>query len=135
MTQVGGESQTSQVGDERLTIPCSTTFDFPGWRVDRQIGLCWGLIVRSMGFAKGFSGSLRALKAGEVTQYTEVLEQARGSALNRLIEHAQALGANAIAGVRFDSSEIGNSMSEILAYGTAVVLVADDRGSQSPSSQ
>src|ERR1700739_3242559 len=123
----------SQIGDERLTIPCSTTFDFPGWRIDRQIGLCWGLIVRSIGFAKGLSGSLRSLKAGEVTQYTEVLEQARGHALNRLIEHAQALGANAIAGVRFDSSEIGNNMSEILAYGTAAVVVAGDGGSQSPS--
>ena len=123
----------SQVEEQRLTIPCSTTFDFPGWRVDRQIGLCWGLIVRSIGFAKGFTGSLRALKAGEVSQYTEVLEQARSHALNRLIEHAQALGANAIAGVRFDSSDIGNNMTEILAYGTAVVLIADNGGSQSPS--
>jgi uncharacterized protein YbjQ (UPF0145 family) len=123
----------SQVEEQRLTIPCSTTFDFPGWRVDRQIGLCWGLIVRSIGFAKGFTGSLRALKAGEVSQYTEVLEQARSHALNRLIEHAEALGANAIAGVRFDSSDIGNNMTEILAYGTAVVLTADNGGSQSPS--
>ncbi len=111
-----------QIEDERLPMPCSTTFEFPGWRVERQIGLCWGLVVRSVGFVKGFSGSLRALKAGEVHQYTEVLEQARRHALDRLIEHAQAMGANAIAGVRFDSSEIGNNMSEILAYGTAVVV-------------
>ena len=58
----------------------------------------------------------------EVDEYTDVLEQARRHALDRLIEHAQAMGANAIAGVRFDSTEIGNNMSEILAYGTAVTI-------------
>jgi uncharacterized protein YbjQ (UPF0145 family) len=57
-----------------------------------------------------------------VTQYTAVLEEARRHALDRLIEHARAMGANGIAGVRFDSSEIGNNMSEILAYGTGVLL-------------
>jgi uncharacterized protein YbjQ (UPF0145 family) len=110
--------------NEVLPIPCSTTFDLPGYRIERQIGLCWGVVVRSVGFAKGFTGSLRALKAGEVSQYTAVLEDARRHALDRLIQHAQALGANAIAGVRFDSSEIGQNMSEILAYGTAVVVAA-----------
>jgi uncharacterized protein YbjQ (UPF0145 family) len=113
----------SQMVDERLPLPCSTTFDFPGWRIERHVGLCWGLLVRSIGFAKGFTGQLRALKSGEVTEYTAVLEQARRHALDRLIEHARALGGNAVAGVRFDSSEIGNNMSEILAYGTAVVVV------------
>jgi uncharacterized protein YbjQ (UPF0145 family) len=110
--------------NEWLPMPCSTTFDFPGWQVQRQLGLCWGLVVRSIGFAKGMSGGFRALKSGEVPQYTEVLETARRHALDRLIEHAISMGANAIAGVRFDSSEIGNNMSEILAYGTAVVVVA-----------
>jgi uncharacterized protein YbjQ (UPF0145 family) len=116
------ELNVSDLSDERLPLPCSTTFDFPGWHVERNIGLCWGLIVRSIGFTKGFSGSLRALRSGEVTEYTAVLEEARRHALDRLIQHAQAMGANAVAGVRFDSSEIGNNMSEILAYGTAVVV-------------
>jgi uncharacterized protein YbjQ (UPF0145 family) len=116
------EAPMSDLANEVLPIPCSTTFDLPGYRVDSQIGLCWGLVVRSVGFAKGFTGSLRALKAGEVSQYTQVLEEARRHALERLIEHAQRLGGNAIAGVRFDSSEIGNNLSEILAYGTAVVV-------------
>jgi uncharacterized protein YbjQ (UPF0145 family) len=110
------------LSNEALPVPCSTTFDFAGHTVDRQIGLAWGLVVRSIGFAKGFTGSLRALRSGEVDEYTEVLEQARRHALDRLIEHAQAMGANAIAGVRFDSTEIGNQMSEILAYGTAVTI-------------
>jgi uncharacterized protein YbjQ (UPF0145 family) len=105
-------------------MPCSTTFEFAGWRIERQIGLCWGLVVRSIGVVKGFTGSIRALRAGEVDEYTAVLDQARRHALDRLIEHAAAMGANAVAGVRFDSSEIGNNMSEILAYGTAVVVVS-----------
>jgi uncharacterized protein YbjQ (UPF0145 family) len=64
------------------------------------------------------------MKSGEVPEYTEVLELARRHALDRLVEHARAMGANAVAGVRFDSTEIGNNMSEILAYGTAVVVSA-----------
>jgi uncharacterized protein YbjQ (UPF0145 family) len=114
----------SDVTNEVLPIPCSTTFDLPGYRIERQVGLCWGVVVRSIGFAKGFTGGLKALRAGEVTQYTAVLEEARRHALDRLITHAQELGGNGIAGVRFDSSEIGNNMSEILAYGTAVVVSA-----------
>jgi len=113
----------SQAYDQSLPLPCSTTFDFAGWRVDRQVGLCWGLVVRSVGFVKGFTGSIRSLRAGEVDEYTAVLDQARRHALDRLVEHAKAMGANAIAGVRFDSSEIGNNLSEIIAYGTAVVVV------------
>ena len=112
----------SQLTDETLPLPCSTTFDFAGHKVDQQIGLCWGLIVRSVGFAKGFTGGIRALRSGEVDEYTQVLEEARRHALDRLIQHARAMGANAVAGVRFDSTEIGNNMSEILAYGTAVTI-------------
>ena len=68
------------------------------------------------------AASERLTRAGEVDEYTEVLERARRHALDRLVQHAQAMGANAIAGVRFDSTEIGNNMSEILAYGTAVTI-------------
>ena len=114
----------SNSSNEILPIPCTSTFDLPGYRIERQIGLCWGVVVRSVGFAKGFTGSIRALRAGEVDEYTAVLEEARRHALDRLIVHAQELGANGIVGVRFDSSEIGNNMSEILAYGTAVVVVS-----------
>lgn len=100
----------------------STTFELPGYTVDRQLGLCWGVLVRSVGFAKGFTGSFRALAAGEVPQYTDVVNKARETAVERLMAHAQTLGANAVLGVRFDSSDVGNGLSEILAYGTAVVV-------------
>jgi uncharacterized protein YbjQ (UPF0145 family) len=97
----------------------STTFELPGYTVERTFGLAWGLIVRSVGLTKGFTGGLRSLKAGEVEQFTDVVDQARHTALERLIAHAQQLGGNAVLGVRFDSSDIGGGMAEVVAYGTA----------------
>lgn len=110
----------------------STTFDLPGYAVQYQLGLCWGLVVRSVGFAKGFTGSFRSLAAGEVPQYTEVVDKARHTAMERLVWHAQQLGANAVLGVRFDSSEVGQGLSEIVAYGTAVVVASDQPAPPAP---
>jgi uncharacterized protein YbjQ (UPF0145 family) len=75
-----------------------------------------------MGFGKGFTAQFRALKAGEVPQYTELLEDSRRQAIDRLVQNAAVLGANAVVGMRFDSSEIGQNLTEIVAYGTAVVV-------------
>ena len=104
----------------------STTFDIPGWEVQRSLGTCFGLIVRSMGFAKGLGAGLKALAGGEVGQYTQLLEDSRRHAMDRMIENARLLGANAVVGMRFDSSEIGQSLTEIVAYGTAVLVAAKD---------
>ncbi len=112
----------SDPGATPLAVPCSTTFDIPGKTVQESVGLCFGLIVRSVGLAKGFTGGLRSLKAGEVPQYTEVVEEARRHALERLVAHAQSLGGNAVIGVRFDSSDVGDGLAEIVAYGTAVTV-------------
>jgi uncharacterized protein YbjQ (UPF0145 family) len=103
-------------------IPTSTTFELPGYTVEGTLGLCWGLIVRSVGLTKGLTGSLRSLRAGEVKEFTEVVDQARRTALERLVEHAQQLGGNAVLGVRFDSSDLGNGLAEIVAYGTAATV-------------
>jgi uncharacterized protein YbjQ (UPF0145 family) len=108
--------------DETLALPCSTTFEIPGYKVDRYVGMAWGLIVRSVGFSKGVTGAFRSLKAGEVPQYTDVVNQARKHALERLVENARSLGGNAVIGVRFDSSDVGDGLAEIVAYGTAVVI-------------
>ena len=105
-------------------MPVTTTFEFPGWEVQRSLGTCFGLIVRSMGFAKGIGASFKSLAGGEVQQYTELLEDSRRHAMDRMIENGRLLGANAIIGMRFDSSEIGQSLTEIVAYGTAVVVAA-----------
>ena len=104
------------------SIPVTTTFDFPEWRVERYVGHCYGLVVRSMGAIKGIGASFKALAGGEVTQYTELLEDSRRHAIDRMIENARILGGNAIIGMRFDSSEIGQSLTEIVAYGTAVIV-------------
>jgi uncharacterized protein YbjQ (UPF0145 family) len=112
----------SDVGASPLPIPCTTGFDVPGSTVQRNVGLCFGLVVRSVGLTKGFTGGIRSLKAGEVPEYTQVVEEARRHALLRLVEHAQQLGGNGVIGVRFDSSDVGNGLAEIVAYGTAVEL-------------
>jgi uncharacterized protein YbjQ (UPF0145 family) len=101
-------------------VATSTTFTITDHQIDEHLGVIFGLVVRSMGFARSFTGSFSALRQGEVTQYTEVLEDARRHALDRLVENAHFMGANAVIGVRFDSTEIGNNMSEIVAYGSAV---------------
>jgi uncharacterized protein YbjQ (UPF0145 family) len=100
-------------------IPTSTTFELPGYTVERTLGLSWGLIVRSVGLTRALTGTVRSLRAGEVPEFTNVVDQARHSALTRLVTHAQQLGGNAVLGVRFDSSDLGNGLAEIVAYGTA----------------
>jgi uncharacterized protein YbjQ (UPF0145 family) len=103
-------------------VRVSTTFDVPGTQITRYCGSCFGVVVRSMGFAKGIGASFKALAGGEVGQYTELLEDSRRHALDRMVKNAALLGANAVVGFRFDSSEIGQSLTEIVAYGTAVVV-------------
>ena len=103
-------------------VAISTSFDIPGTKITRYCGSCFGVVVRSMGFAKGIGASFKALAGGEVTQYTRLLEDSRRHAMDRMVQNAQVLGANAVIGMRFDSSEIGQSLTEIVAYGTAVVV-------------
>jgi uncharacterized protein YbjQ (UPF0145 family) len=117
-TEAVMDTQTTQA------MPVTTAFEFAGWEVQRSLGTCFGLIVRSMGFAKGIGAGFKALAGGEVGQYTTLLEDSRRHAMDRMIENARLMGANAIIGMRFDSSEIGQSLTEIVAYGTAVVVGA-----------
>jgi uncharacterized protein YbjQ (UPF0145 family) len=106
-------------------MPVTTAFDFPHWKTERYVGPVFGLIVRSMGFAKGIGAGFKSLAGGEVRQYTELLEDSRRHALDRMLEHARLMGANAVIGMRFDSSEIGQSLTEIVAYGTGVIVGAE----------
>jgi uncharacterized protein YbjQ (UPF0145 family) len=75
-----------------------------------------------MGLVRGVTGSLRALRRGEVPQYTQLLEDSRRHAIDRMVENAKLMGADGVIAVRFDSSEIGQQLTEIVAYGTAVTL-------------
>lgn len=107
----------------------STPF-VPGCKIVNVIGFTWGLTVRSRGLGGNIMAGLRTLGGGEIKEYTQMLDHARWEALQRLIDHARSLGANAVISAAFDSSEIGDIMSEILAYGTAVVVQRDEAPSQ-----
>jgi uncharacterized protein YbjQ (UPF0145 family) len=85
-------------GGPAVDMPTSTTFELPGYTVERTLGLSWGLIVRSVGLTKGLTGTVRSLKAGEVKEFTEVVDRARHTALERLVDHARQLGGNAVSG-------------------------------------
>jgi uncharacterized protein YbjQ (UPF0145 family) len=103
-------------------MPMSTTFELPGMRVRDNLGVVYGLVVRSMGAIGGIAASFKALRRGEVEQYTRLLEDSRRHAIDRMVENAGLMGADAVVGVRFDSSEIGQQLTEIVAYGTAVTV-------------
>src|SRR3984957_1833924 len=104
------------------SFPVTTGFGLQGLTIEQDLGLTFGLVVRSMGFAKSVGASFKALRQGEVGQYTELLEDSRRHAVDRMIENARLLGANAVVAMRFDSSEIGQQLTEVVAYGTAVVV-------------
>ncbi len=101
-----------------------------GYRIGETKGQTFGLVVRSRGLGGNISASLRSLVGGEIHEYTELLEDTRRQALDRMIENANLMGADAVISMRFDSSELGNTMTEIVAYGTAVTLVADAHAAQ-----
>jgi uncharacterized protein YbjQ (UPF0145 family) len=108
----------------------STAPFIAGHRVAETKGQVFGLVVRSRGLGGNIAAGLRSLVGGEIHEYTELLEDTRRQALDRMIENATLMGADAVISMRFDSSEIGSTMSEIVAYGTAVVLGADAGASQ-----
>jgi uncharacterized protein YbjQ (UPF0145 family) len=122
MSQPQDQGGSTAAATPHAALPVTTAFDFPEWKTDRYVGSCFGLIVRSMGALKGLGAAFKTIKGGEVTQYTELLEDSRRHAMDRMIENARIMGANAVVGMRFDSSEIGESLTEIVAYGTAVVV-------------
>jgi uncharacterized protein YbjQ (UPF0145 family) len=99
-----------------------TTESVAGYRVDKTLGQCFGVVVRSRGLGGNIMASLRSIVGGEIHEYTQLLEEARRHAVDRLVRNATAMGANGVVMMRFDSAEIGQAMSEIVAYGTAVVL-------------
>jgi uncharacterized protein YbjQ (UPF0145 family) len=99
-----------------------TTEQIAGYRVTATLGQAFGVVVRSRGIGGNLVAGLRSIVGGEIPEYTQLLEEARGHAIERLSANATAMGANAVVMMRFDSSEIGQNMSEIVAYGTAVVV-------------
>lgn len=99
-----------------------TTENISGYHVREVKGQVFGLVVRSRGLAGNIMAGLRSIIGGEITEYTQLLEEARRHAVDRMVKNAHRMGANAVVMMRFDSSEMGQTMSEIVAYGTAVVI-------------
>lgn len=97
-----------------------TTENLTGHRVVEVKGQVFGVVVRSRGLAGNLMAGLRSIFGGEITEYTQLLEETRRHAVDRMVRNANRMGANAVVMMRFDSSEIGQTMSEIVAYGTAV---------------
>jgi uncharacterized protein YbjQ (UPF0145 family) len=100
----------------------ATTNDLPGHRVVRHIGVVRGVTVRSRNAVASIGAGIQALFGGNVTLYTSLAEQARQEAYELLVRHAEKAGANAILAMRYDANEIMEGITEVLAYGTAVVV-------------
>jgi uncharacterized protein YbjQ (UPF0145 family) len=102
---------------------CTTTFDIQGYRINEYKGLVRGVVVRAPTIVQGLLGSLKNIIGGRIGAYTDMCEQTREQAYEAMVEHAKALGANAIVGISYDASEVVSkeSATEVLCYGTAVV--------------
>ena len=111
----------------------STAPFIAGHRTVETKGQTFGLVVRSRGFSGNLIAGLRSLAGGEIHEYTQLLEDTRRQALDRLVKNATLMGGNAVISMRFDSSELAGTMSEIVAYGTAVVVEPD--ASASPATE
>ena len=100
-----------------------TTTERPaGYEVKRALGQVFGVVVRSRGLGGNIMAGLRSIGGGEIVEYTRLVEDTRRHAVDRMIENARAMGANAVVMMRFDSSELGQTMTEVVAYGTAAVI-------------
>ncbi|MGP6219675.1 heavy metal-binding domain-containing protein [Caldiplasma sukawensis] len=93
-----------------------------GYKIVKVIGTIWGTTVRSRGIGGNVMANLRALRGGEIKEYVQLLNESRNMALQRLMEEAKTVGANAVIDIKFDSADFAQTMTEIVAYGTAVVV-------------
>ncbi|MCC6425940.1 MAG: YbjQ family protein [Phycisphaerales bacterium] len=109
-----------------MSIPVTTTFTIDGYRIREYKGVVRGITVRAPTISQGIFGGLKSIIGGRIEAYTQMCEQARQQAFELLIDHARALGANAIVGLRYDASDVGGTgrATEVLCYGTAVVIEA-----------
>ena len=108
-----------------LTHPLTTTtFELKGYRVVKSFGVVRGIVVRSRSIVGNFGASIQALFGGNISLYTELCEQTREEAFNKMLTHAGHLGANAVIGVRYDATEIAPGITEVLCYGTGVSVEA-----------
>jgi uncharacterized protein YbjQ (UPF0145 family) len=118
------QDSSENVASSRSMI-VTTTENIPGTTVVRTLGHVFGLTVRSRSLGGNIAAGLKSLAGGEIRSYVKLNEDSRRQALDRMVENAAAMGANAVTMMRFDSTEMGKTMSEIVAYGTARVIEWD----------
>ena len=106
-----------------MSIPCTTTFDFQGYRIQEYKGLVRGIVVRAPTIAQGIMGGLKKMVGGRIEAYQSMCEDVRRESLEHLLEHAGELGANGVVGLRYESSDLGDGTTEVFCYGTAVLIV------------
>ena len=129
-------SYPSQPAPSSRPMIVTTTENIPEARVVKTLGQVFGLTVRSRSLGGNIAAALKSLVGGEIRSYVKLNEDARRQALDRMVQNASAMGANAVTMMRFDSTEMSRSMSEIVAYGTARVVEwlpapSDSTGAQS----
>lgn len=100
----------------------TTAFEIQGYRIKQNLGVVRGIVVRSRNIFVNIGAALQTIVGGNITAWTNLCEQTRAEAFEILIQHATELGANAIIGARYDATELGQGVTEVLAYGTAVVV-------------
>jgi uncharacterized protein YbjQ (UPF0145 family) len=100
----------------------TTSFDLPGHRIAKNLGVVRGIVVRSRSIVGNIGAAIQTFFGGNITLYTELCERARADAYDLMLEHAAERGANALIGMRYDANEVAAGVTEVLAYGTAVVV-------------
>ncbi len=103
----------------------STSFTVAGFRITKNLGVVRGIVVRSRSILGTFGASLQTIVGGNITIFTELCEKTRNEAFELMLAHARELGANALVGVRYDATEVMQGVTEVLCYGTAVVVVPE----------
>ncbi len=101
----------------------TTAFELPGFRIKRNLGIVRGIVVRSRSIVGTIGASLQTIVGGNISLFSKLCEQTRNDAFDLMLQHAEALGANAVIGVRYDANEIMQGVTEVLSYGTAVEVV------------
>jgi uncharacterized protein YbjQ (UPF0145 family) len=100
----------------------TTTLEIPGQKIVRNLGVVRGIVVRSRSIVGNIGAALQSLVGGNITLYSELCEKARDDAFKLMLQHAAEHGANAVIGMRYDANEVADGITEVLAYGTAVVV-------------
>jgi uncharacterized protein YbjQ (UPF0145 family) len=126
-----GRSAPYEISPPRYSVShhmVTTAFELPGFRVTRNLGVVRGIVVRSRNVFVNIGAALQSMVGGNIAAWSQLCEQTRSDAFDIMIQHATELGANAIIGARYDATEVSGGVTEVLAYGTAVIVEPLDAG-------